>query len=60
MTGYLKFYRSVKFLQRQPFCVKSLFQAVMLALTNYLTSVCEVGLLSFPANPENIVTSGIY
>ncbi|KAF6039637.1 TMEM192 [Bugula neritina] len=41
MKGYLKFYRSVKYLQRHPFCTKSLFQTVMLALTNHLLGTCE-------------------
>ncbi|XP_067942572.1 transmembrane protein 192-like [Watersipora subatra] len=41
MQGYLRFYRSIKYLQRHPFCVKSLFQSVILALTGHLTSSCK-------------------
>lgn len=46
MKGYLKFYRSVKYLQRHPFCIKSLFLAVILALTNHLSSACQVSIVS--------------
>jgi len=46
MRGFLRFYRSIKYLQRHPFCVKSFFQTVILAVTMFFSVRCKSGISS--------------